>query len=88
MCTIIRIRVGSLHTGIFQCFHNPPSANFYVRIIRDPFACIYTHTEDLAFQFYPKVDEVEVLLYVHRNSRFIRNGSPGRPPDFHTAPEL
>ena len=23
---------------------------------------------------------VEVLLYVHRNSRFIRDGSPGRPP--------
>ena len=23
---------------------------------------------------------VEVLLYVHRNHRFIRDGSPGRPP--------
>ena len=23
---------------------------------------------------------VEVLLYVHRNRRFIRHGSPGRPP--------
>ena len=23
---------------------------------------------------------VEVLLYVHRNRRFIRDGSPGRPP--------
>ena len=22
----------------------------------------------------------EVLLYVHRNRRFIRDGSPGRPP--------
>ena len=24
--------------------------------------------------------QVEVLLYVHRNRRFIRDGSPGRPP--------
>ena len=24
--------------------------------------------------------EVEVLLHVHRNRRFIRDGSPGRPP--------
>ena len=47
---------------------------------------------------------VEVLLYVHRNRRFIRDGSPGRMVsvdvkhhvylltyghlDFHTAPEL
>ena len=23
---------------------------------------------------------VELLLYVHRNRRFIRDGSPGRPP--------
>ena len=23
---------------------------------------------------------VEVLLYVHRNRRLIRDGSPGRPP--------
>ena len=23
---------------------------------------------------------VEVLLYVHRNRRFVRDGSPGRPP--------
>ena len=23
---------------------------------------------------------VEVLLYVHRNRKFIRDGSPGRPP--------
>ena len=23
---------------------------------------------------------VEVLLYVHRNRRFIRDGNPGRPP--------
>ena len=23
---------------------------------------------------------VEALLYVHRNRRFIRDGSPGRPP--------
>ena len=23
---------------------------------------------------------VEMLLYVHRNRRFIRDGSPGRPP--------
>ena len=23
---------------------------------------------------------VEVLIYVHRNRRFIRDGSPGRPP--------
>ena len=23
---------------------------------------------------------VEVLLYVHRNRRFIRDGSPGQPP--------
>ena len=31
----------------------------------------------------------EVLLYVHRNRRLIRDGSPGRLPlDFHTAPEL
>ena len=26
------------------------------------------------------VDLVEVLLYVHRNRRLIRDGSPGRPP--------
>ena len=26
------------------------------------------------------VSDVEVLLYVHRNRRFIRDGSPGRPP--------
>ena len=26
------------------------------------------------------VVEVEVLLYVHRNRRLIRDGSPGRPP--------
>ena len=25
-------------------------------------------------------DDDEVLLYVHRNHRFIRDGSPGRPP--------
>ena len=25
---------------------------------------------------------VEVLLYVHRNRRFIRDGSPGRPSEF------
>ena len=25
---------------------------------------------------------VEVLLYVHGNRRFIRDGSPGRPPGF------
>ena len=25
-------------------------------------------------------DDDEVLLYVHRNRRFIRYGSPGRPP--------
>ena len=25
-------------------------------------------------------DLVEVLLYIHRNRRFIRDGSPGRPP--------
>ena len=32
---------------------------------------------------------VEVLLYLHRNCRLIRDGSPGRPPsDFHTVPEL
>ena len=24
--------------------------------------------------------DVEVLLYVHRNRRLIRDGSPGRPP--------
>ena len=29
-----------------------------------------------------------VLLYVHRNCRLIRGWSPGRPLDFHTAPEL
>ena len=27
-------------------------------------------------------DWVEVLLYVHRNHRFIRDGSPGHPPQF------
>ena len=27
-----------------------------------------------------KSGRVEVLLYVHRNHRFIRHGSPGRPP--------
>ena len=26
------------------------------------------------------LDQVEVLLYVHRNRRFIRDGSPERPP--------
>ena len=26
------------------------------------------------------VVEEKVLLYVHRNRRFIRDGSPGRPP--------
>ena len=31
---------------------------------------------------------VEVLLYVHRNRRFIRDGSPDVHLDFHTAPEL
>ena len=32
---------------------------------------------------------LEVLRYVHRNRRFIRDGSPGRPPRLsHTAPEL
>ena len=25
-------------------------------------------------------DDVEVLPYVHRNRRYIRDGSPGRPP--------
>ena len=30
----------------------------------------------------------EVSLYVHKNRRFISDGSPGRPPRFHTAPEL
>ena len=31
--------------------------------------------------FSDRVDEVvEVLLLVHRNRRFIRDGSPGRPP--------
>ena len=28
----------------------------------------------------PEYTLVEVLLYVHRNRRFIRDGSPGRPP--------
>ena len=27
-----------------------------------------------------EVVEEKVLLYVHRNRRFIRDGSPGRPP--------
>ena len=31
---------------------------------------------------------VEVLLYVHRNRRLIRDGSPGRPPLLSPAPEL
>ena len=31
---------------------------------------------------------VEVLIYVHRNRRFIRDRSPGRHLDFHTPPEL
>ena len=26
------------------------------------------------------IDDVEVLLYVHRNRTFVRDGSPGRPP--------
>ena len=26
--------------------------------------------------------DVEVLLYVHRNRRFIKDGSPGRPRNF------
>ena len=29
---------------------------------------------------------VEVLLYVHRNRRFIRDGSPGRPPRLSHSP--
>ena len=29
---------------------------------------------------FSQVSLVEVLLYVHRNRRFIRDGSPGRPP--------
>ena len=32
--------------------------------------------------------KVEVLLYVHRNRRLFRDGSPGRPPRLYTAPEL
>ena len=32
--------------------------------------------------------DVEALLYVHRNSRLIRDGSPGSHLDFHTAPEF
>ena len=38
----------------------------------------------------PLDDDDEVLLYVHGNRRFIRDGSPGQdvPLDFHTAPEL
>ena len=28
------------------------------------------------------VDVKQVLLYVHRNHRLIRDGSPGRPPRF------
>ena len=31
---------------------------------------------------------VEVLLYVHRNCRLIRDGSPDGHLDFHTASEL
>ena len=31
---------------------------------------------------------VEVLLYVHTNRRFIREGCPGGHLNFHTAPEL
>ena len=31
---------------------------------------------------------VEVLLYVHRNRRFIRDGTQDVHLDFHTAPEL
>ena len=35
------------------------------------------------------VGVVEVLLYVHRNRRFNRDGSPGRPPRLsHRAPGL
>ena len=36
-----------------------------------------THT---FMDFVVVVVVVEVLLYVHRNRRLIRDGSPGRPP--------
>ena len=29
-----------------------------------------------------------MLLYVHRNRRLFRDGSPGRPPRLYTAPEF
>ena len=35
-----------------------------------------------------RVVVLEVLLYVHRNRSFIRDGSPGRPPRLSPAPEL
>ena len=37
--------------------------------------------------FFVLVFVVEVLLYIHRNRRFIRDGSPD-VLDFHTAPDL
>ena len=37
--------------------------------------------DTLTLSSFVKLDTlVEVLLYVHRNRRFIRDGSPGRPP--------
>ena len=37
-----------------------------------------TEAQDVHLDFHTA--PVEVLLYVHRKRRFIRNGEPGRPP--------
>ena len=51
-----------------------------VRLIRDgePRTATSNSTQLLSADLAP--DVVEVLLYVHKNRMFIRDGSPGRPP--------
>ena len=51
---------------LFRCFHSPPSPDMDYAIHG-----VHVMCDD--------VDD-EVLPYVHRNRRFIRDGSPGRPP--------
>ena len=52
--------------------------------IRDHNDCYGRGTQDSHLDFHTAPELwsrlVEVLLYVHRNRRFIRDGSPGRPP--------
>ena len=49
--------------------------HFFIYTVRLVFI-IYTYTRCLGLF----VDEVEVSFYIHRNRRFIRDGSPERPP--------